>query len=56
MVRQLVDSGEEEDEARLVANLRGLLQRGAKFNVHDSDGRDAMSYAVLSNNLGLVSS
>lgn len=54
MVRQLADSGEEEDEARLVANLRGLLQRGAKFNVHDSDGRDAMSYAVLNNNLGLV--
>lgn len=54
MVRQLADSGEEEDEARLVANLRGLLQRGAKFNVHDSDGRDAMSYAILDNNLGLV--
>jgi ankyrin repeat protein len=54
MVRQLADSGEEGAEARLVANLRGLLQHGAKFNVHDSDGRDAMSYAVLNNDLGLV--
>jgi len=32
----------------------GLLTQGARLNVTDSDGRDAMAYAVMSNNLALV--
>jgi ankyrin repeat protein len=54
LVRQLAGSGDKQDEERLTASLIGLLQRGARFNISDSDGRDAMAHAILNNNLGLV--
>lgn len=38
----------------LRSGLLALMQTGAKLNVPDSDGRDAMSYAVLSNNTALA--
>ncbi len=35
-------------------NVMGLIQYGAKFNILDSDGRDPLTYAVISNNQALI--
>ena len=35
-------------------NLIGLLEFGAKLNVVDSDGRDAIMHAVKQNNMELL--
>ena len=50
-VRQLMKSGTAGDEARLLENLQGLLQQGARLDVSDSDGRDCMAYAIMANSL-----
>ena len=54
LVRQLARQGGDADQSRLRHGIMGLLTQGARLNVRDSDGRDAMAYAVMSNNLTLV--
>lgn len=35
-------------------NLIGLIEYGAKLNVVDSDGRDAIMHAIMNNNVMVV--
>jgi len=44
----------ESDTSILRSGLLGLMQFGAKLNIVDSDQKDAMLYAVSSNNMDLV--
>ena len=41
-------------ESNLRPGLLGMVHFGARLDIPDSDGRDAMSYAVMSNNSNLV--
>lgn len=54
LVRQLSRAKGENDVNRLRHGIMGLLEFGARLDVADSDGRDAMAHAVMSNNLALV--
>ena len=53
-IRQLSDTDDLEATSMLRSSLLGLMQNKATLNIPDSDGRDAMSYAVMSNNTALV--
>lgn len=50
MVRQLLKKGEVDQTNLLINNLQGLLRKGALFKQLDSDGRDALAYAIMANN------
>lgn len=54
LVRQMASAKEEDDQKKLHQGIMGLLQYGARLNAVDSDGRDAMAYAVMNNNVALV--
>lgn len=45
---------QQEFNLKVLPNVLGLLKVGASLNIADSDGRDCMMYAVMSNNNLLV--
>lgn len=45
---------QKEFNQRVLPNVLGLLKVGASLNIADSDGRDCIMYAVMSNNNLLV--
>jgi hypothetical protein len=53
-VRHLSGSHDELEQTRLRNCLQGFLSFKGNFGVADSDGRDIMAYAIMSNNSGLV--
>ena len=53
-VRHLSESEDINMQIRLKNCLHGFLQFSASFAIADSDGRDIMSYAIMTNNSGLV--
>ena len=54
LIRQLAHTECAADTSILRSGLLGLMHFGAKLNITDSDQRDAMSYAVMSNNTDLA--
>lgn len=51
MIRQTLTS---KTKTILSQNLQALVQRGAKFDIVDTDGRDVMAHAVMGNSLSVV--
>ena len=47
-------TNQEQFNQKVLPNVLGLLKVGASLNIADSDGRDCMMYAVMSNNNLLV--
>ena len=54
LVRQLANKKGEHDIKILRNGILALIQFGARLDITDNDGRDAMTYAVMSNNVQLV--
>ena len=54
VVRSLCHELASSSQRVLQNNLMGLLNHGARFNVLDSENRDAMFYAIQANNEELV--
>lgn len=53
-VRHLSGSHDDLEQTRLKNCLLGFLNFKGNFGTTDSDGRDIMAYAIMSNNSGLV--
>ena len=51
LVRQMVGKSDELTQTRLKNSVLGMMNYNARLDVVDSDGRDAMSYAILHNNM-----
>ena len=47
-------TNQEQFNQKVLPNVLGLLKVGASLNIADSDGRDCIMYAVMSNNNLLV--
>ena len=55
VIRNLTQiTDQKEFNQRVLPNVLGLLKVGASLNIADSDGRDCIMYAVMSNNNLLV--
>jgi ankyrin repeat protein len=54
MVRQLLKKKNVEDEKLLLSNLSILFKHNIDINLTDSDGRDAITYAIMNNSVETI--
>lgn len=54
IIRKLANQAVSDDSKPLRSNVLALMHFGATLDIIDSDGRDAMMYAIRSNNTNLV--